>query len=319
MGSHRESKSEEIRSTFGSSKDKMTDYYGEDLYDFAQNLSKADITHVDCPNNFEIPHDATTDLVNLDLTPNPRSLNNINHTKTAGEQFVSEENLQNNDYSNKDLMEILGLTDKEVEANLNPDQFHEFDQNSQKCASLEEPLDLHNDQIEYEFNDSSPGSSKDYLEFKHDATDDHASSPVPTTTLKDPASGAFYEITNTELSNFLHSRGKKRVEEPKMTQREIDQLVRRFCIPREMNFVNSDDAKRLVKSGYNIKRVEKKEMKRTADTKKTLDQFACLLCPITQGHSRKFARKEDLKRHYHQHLSFVRFHCNFANCDYKIP
>ena len=132
-------------------------------------------------------------------------------------------------------------------------------------------------------------------------------------------SGAFYEVTNTELSQFLYKKGSKRIETPKMTQREIDQLVRRFCIPREMNFVNAgkfdyrtiflqltstlDDAKRLVKSGFTIKRVEKKAMKRTAGTKKALDQYSCLICPLTQGHPRKFARKEDLKRHYHQHLS----------------
>ena len=107
-----------------------------------------------------------------------------------------------------------------------------------------------------------------------------------------------------------------------------------------MLIINSDDAKRLVKSGYTIKRVEKKTMKKTA--KKTTHvkvactdapgDYKCLLCPLTQNEERSFSRKEDLKRHYHQHLSvsvifcgiliqsfqFVRFECNFPGCSYKI-
>ena len=72
--------------------------------------------------------------MNLDLKPNPRSLNNINHTESAGKQFVSEENLQNNaNPPQKDILDLLseipdfpGLTDMEMEANLHPDRFHEF-------------------------------------------------------------------------------------------------------------------------------------------------------------------------------------------------
>lgn len=311
-------------------------YNGGDLFEFTQDLEKPDIAHVDCPSNFELPHN--TEVVDFYQQPNPRSLNQRQDLPiSAGQQFVADSQKFADSPPDNDILSDLleGLTDKELQVNLNPGSF-QFNPNSPKCSSQEDPFDLHGNDIEYVDINDSPGTSSQSNEYT-ELTEDHASSlapkihpdeydnsqivinnqeNVPTTSVQDPATGAFYEVTNTELSTFLHKKGKKQVEEPKMSQREIDQLVRRFCIPREMNFVNKDDARRLVNSNFPIKRVEKKAMKRTAETKKLLDQFACLLCPITQNHQRKFARKEDLKRHYHQHLSFVRFHCNI--CDYKI-
>lgn len=236
---------------------------------------------------------------------------------------------------------ILGLNDAEIEYNLNPDQPRPI---SKSCQVDEEIRNLHDTSYDQQYDE--PGTSGTY--------DNHVdqlvpaelqqgyllkpvdnsqaiidnSENVPTTTIKCPQTKTMFEVSNTDLAKFLREKGRKHTEEPKLSEIEIKQLVRRFCIPREMNFVGSDDAKRLVKSGYNIKRVEKKTMKKTS--KKTSlalvqvgssdasEPYKCLLCPLTQNEERSFSRKEDLKRHYHQHLSFVRFECNFPGCTYKI-
>jgi len=236
---------------------------------------------------------------------------------------------------------LPGLTDAEMEYNFNPDQT----QPSNKQCQVDEGIqNLHDETYEQQYDDVA-GTSSTYdnhveqlvppelqqgyllkpVDNSQVAIIDNSEN-VPTTTIKCPRTKTSFEVSNTDLAKFLREKGRKQTEEPKLSEIEIKQLIRRFCIPREMNFVGLDDAKRLVKSGYTIKRVEKKTMKKTA--KKTTHvkvactdapgDYKCLLCPLTQNEERSFSRKEDLKRHYHQHLSFVRFECNFPGCSYKI-
>merc|ERR1711892_70297 len=75
---------------------------------------------------------------------------------------------------------------------------------------------------------------------------------VPSTRIKCPQTNTFYEVNNTDLVKFLREKGRKQTDKPKLSEVEIKQLIRRFCIPREMNFIGPDDAKKLVNSGYKI-------------------------------------------------------------------
>jgi len=212
-----------------------------------------------------------------------------------------------------------------------------------KSCRVEEPIANLHDELDYY--EEQPGSSG-IIHDMHHQTDDHIgnivslteepiidnSENVPTTSIQCPQTKQYFDIPNTELTKFLNEKGKRKQEIPQMTEEEIKQLVRKFCIPREMSFVDQNDAKKLIKSGFHIKRVEKKIMKRQGKGKQVkrlnphdceLDHsekmdFHCLICPLTQNETRSFSRKEDLKRHYHQHLSFVRFECNFPGCTYKI-
>ena len=54
---------------------------------------------------------------------------------------------------------------------------------------------------------------------------------------KCPRTKTSFEVSNTDLAKFLREKGRKQTEEPKLSEIEIKQLIRRFCIPREMNFV----------------------------------------------------------------------------------
>ena len=56
------------------------------------------------------------------------------------------------------------------------------------------------------------------------------------------------------------------------------------------------DAQDIIDSDFEVKNVP---LRNRADHGK----YLCKFCPITQKHKRGFERKEDMKRHYHQHLN----------------
>lgn len=341
----------------------MAYYDGQvDLYELAEGLdaqhqsffdaSTHKVHHGDEQSNF-----GTTDFGLIEhgesnnLTP-PGSVQPLSPfaSKTSlGTRFVDNAPSANvNSLDDKMLDDFLnGLTDAETEYNLNPDQ----SQPSNKSCQLDEGIqNLHDTSYEQQYDEAGTSGTYDnhveQLVAQPELQQGYLLKPVdnsqvaiidnsenvPTTTIKCPRTKTSFEVSNTDLAKFLREKGRKQTEEPQLSDIEIKQLIRRFCIPREMNFVGLDDAKRLVKacgdkaSSFKIKRVEKKTMKKT--TKKTThvqavstdasEHYKCLLCPLTQNEERSFSRKEDLKRHYHQHLSFVRFECNFPGCSYKI-
>ena len=57
-----------------------------------------------------------------------------------------------------------------------------------------------------------------------------------------------------------------------------------------------DDAQDIIDSDFEVKNVP---LRNRSDKGK----YLCKFCPITQKHQRGFDRKEDMKRHYHQHLN----------------
>jgi hypothetical protein len=128
---------------------------------------------------------------------------------------------------------------------------------------------------------------------------------------KHPETQIPYEVSNTDLAGFLD----RRQQTENLNESEID--LGKFCInttelPRLGsisqsnlidNAVNLEDAENLINwarvSGYHIKRIGKKTMKRQ-------QKFKCLLCPrLTLGDERSFANKQTLTRHYCAHLGVV--------------
>jgi len=325
----------------------MAAYYeGEDLFDYTHQLEKDDVSN----DPMGIHHGVSSNLESPESNKavSPFS-SQYNQESSLGTTFVQSATSQQVEFANADadifsILEDMKKQDQISTQEIQMNYQHDFSSGhfTDKSCSVEEPIsNLHEDEPYYE---DLPGCSG----IMHDMprqTDDHIDQiinlteepiidnreNVPTTSIQCPTTKQYFDIPNTELTKFLNEKGKKKQELPQMTEAEIKQLIRKFCIPREMSFVDKNDAKKLVESGYQIKRVEKKIMKKqgkkfvkrqspldcTSDHSGDMN-FHCLLCPLTQGETRSFSRKEDLKRHYHQHLSFVRFECNVPGCTYKI-
>jgi hypothetical protein len=129
--------------------------------------------------------------------------------------------------------------------------------------------------------------------------------------IQDPITKVQYTIGTHKLSAALEQYG-TRLDRPKQnrkTEKQIDDMIKKFCNARDLSFMKQDDAKEIVEAGRTIIQVPLKG-------KKENGHFNCLICPLTQGHGRGFDRKEDLKRHYQLHFKFNRFrckHCSYAN------
>merc|ERR1739838_81435 len=336
----------------------MTYYGATDLWEYSNQLEKDDVP-ID---PMGIHHGESSNLESPESTqPLSPILPQVNQEPSIGSAFVQNAPNQPVDLDDVDaqLFSMLEdmknkdeITQQEIQLNYD-DDFIERNYNNKACTEEESISDLYENQ---EYHASCPPCFEQPHSsgIIHDMppyhmphqTDDHVdqlvsltetpiildnSENVPTTSIQCPNTKQFFDIPNTELVKFLHEKGKKKQETPQMTDEEIKQLIRRFCIPREMGYVDQDDAKKLVNSGFKIKRVEKKIMKKqgkkfvkrqipydqASDQSEEMN-FHCLICPLTQNDTRSFSRKEDLKRHYHQHLSFVRFECNFPGCTYSI-
>lgn len=129
-------------------------------------------------------------------------------------------------------------------------------------------------------------------------------------TIQDPMASmkSYFDVEPAVLSSFLNKHGKPVSGPLPKTKEQIQTLVARFCDVKELEYLNKDDAEAIVNSGFvEIKTIPIKNCKEHG-------KFQCQFCPITQGHERGFDRKEDIKRHNHQHLNYARFSCKY--CDY---
>jgi len=134
--------------------------------------------------------------------------------------------------------------------------------------------------------------------------------PLPqTTVLQDPLHASnHYSVDKVQLSNFLKENGRQVSGRKRKSKEEIDRLVKRFCDPKELDYCTESDAQDIIDSDFEVKNVP---LRNRAD----FGKYLCKFCPLTQNHKRGFDRKEDMKRHYHQHLNYVRFSCK--HCEYK--
>jgi len=137
-----------------------------------------------------------------------------------------------------------------------------------------------------------------------------AAIPLPqTTTVADPMNASnHYSVDKTQLSEFLKANGRQVSGRKRKSKEEIERLVKRFCDPKELDYCTENDARDIIESDFEVKNVP---LRNRSDKGK----YLCKFCPITQNHARGFERKEDMKRHYHQHLNYVRFSCK--HCEYK--
>jgi hypothetical protein len=132
---------------------------------------------------------------------------------------------------------------------------------------------------------------------------------VPLTTIVDPLnSNNHYQVDKQKLSDFLTVHGKQVSGRKRKSKEEIERLIKRFCDPKELEYCSENDAHDILNSDFEVKNVPLRG-------RSEIGKYSCKFCPITQKHERGFDRKEDMKRHYHQHLNFVRFSCK--HCEYK--
>jgi len=137
-----------------------------------------------------------------------------------------------------------------------------------------------------------------------------AASPLPqTTTVPDPMNANnHYSVDKMQLSLFLKENGRQVSGRKRKSKEEIERLIKRFCDPKELDYCTANDAQDIIDSDVEVKNVP---LRNRSDK----GRYLCKFCPITQKHERGFDRKEDMKRHYHQHLNYVRFSCK--HCEYK--
>lgn len=119
-----------------------------------------------------------------------------------------------------------------------------------------------------------------------------------------------YSIGTYKFSQLLRENGRIVQARSSKNKAQLQELVRKFCSAKELMFVTEGDAREIVNSG--VIEIVKIPLKGKAIT----GEYNCLICPLTQHHTRGFKRKEDIKRHYQLHFKFQRFlckHCQYGN------
>lgn len=173
----------------------------------------------------------------------------------------------------------------------------EFNENECICSTIDASL---------EYLKEGKGSS--------DMIDDNDDIHDPRSNVMEEGSSSCMPNHYTEQPGSSKQENRRQVnDKPKLSEQQKTKLVNRFCNARELEYCNEGDARSLIDSGYDVKKVDLRNYK--GKDLKIKGKFNCLFCPIMQKHERGFDRKEDIKRHYYLHLDFKRFQCKY--CDSK--